>query len=156
VRENVHLPLSFDPRMTLTLVESNSIVEAVIAAACRLNIGVCVAVCNREGRLIAFKRMDGTYDEAGRSAIGRAVASAGTGLPSGEITGILDHPAAALVVAEGMPVSRIRGGLPILRDGEIEGGCGVAGALSDELDEECARAGITEFQTRRGQRGGAK
>jgi uncharacterized protein GlcG (DUF336 family) len=142
--------------VTPTLVESNSIIEAAIATACRLGISVCVAVCNRQGRLVAFQRMDGTYDEAGRSAIGKAVASAGTGQSSGEITGILDHPAAALVVAEGMPVSRIRGGLPILRDAEIEGGCGVAGAPSDELDEECARAGITEFHTRRGQGGEPK
>jgi uncharacterized protein GlcG (DUF336 family) len=137
--------------VTLALVESNSIIEAAIATACRLKISVCVAVCNRQGGLVAFKRMDGTYDEVGRSAIGKAVASASTGQPSGEITGILDHPTAALLVAEGMPVNRIRGGLPILRDGEIEGGCGVAGAPSDESDEECARTGITEFHTRRGQ-----
>lgn len=107
-----------------------------------------MAVCNRQGRIVAFKRMDGTSDEAGRSAVGKAVASAATGEPSGEITGILDHPTTALAVAEGMPADRTRGGLPILRDGEIEGGCGVAGAPSDKLDEDCARAGITEFDTR--------
>jgi uncharacterized protein GlcG (DUF336 family) len=124
----------------LTLAESDSIIQAAISAACRLKVSVCVSVCNPEGHLIAFKRMDGTYEEAGRAAVARAVASAGTGQPSSEIRGIQDHPTSELSVAEGMPVSRKRGGLPILRDGEVEGGCGVAGAPSDESDEDCARA----------------
>jgi uncharacterized protein GlcG (DUF336 family) len=132
--------------VTLTLAESNSIIEAAISTASRLKISVCVAVCNRQGHLVAFKRMDGTYDDdADRSAVGKAVASAGTGQPSGEITGILHHPTAELVVAQGMPARRVRGGLPIRRDGAVEGGCGVAGAPSNESDEECARAGIAAF-----------
>lgn len=132
--------------MTLTLAESNSIIEAAISTASRLKISVCVAVCNRQGHLVAFKRMDGAYDDADRSAVGKAVASAGTGQPSGEITGMLDHPTAELMVAQGMPASRVRGGLPIMRNGAVEGGCGVAGSPSSETDEECARAGIAAFQ----------
>lgn len=134
----------------LTLVESDSIVEGALSAARRLEINVCVAVCNREGRLIAFKCMDGTYAEAGRQAVGKAVASAATGQPSGEISGIVDYPAAATAYAEGMPVSRIRGGLPILRDRTVVGGCGVGGGPANESDEECARAGIAMLHARPG------
>ena len=133
--------------MTLTLIESDSIVQGALSAARRLKIKVCVAVCNREGRLIAFGCMDGTYAEAGRSAMGKAVVSAATGEPSGVIEGVVDYPTAATAHAEGMPVVRIRGGLPILRNGEIKGGCGVEGA-SYELDEECARAGIAKLEIR--------
>jgi uncharacterized protein GlcG (DUF336 family) len=92
--------------VTLTLAESESIVEGALSAARRLKIKVCVAVCNRQGRPIALSCMDGTYAEAGRAAIGKAVASASTGQPSGEIRGIPMHPSAGLVVAEGMPVLR--------------------------------------------------
>ena len=46
----------------LTLVESNSIVEGALSAARRLKINVCVTVCNREGRLIAFKWDEGDAD----------------------------------------------------------------------------------------------
>ena len=137
----------------LTLVKSNSIVEGALSAARRLKINVCVAVCNREGRLIAFKCMDGTYAEAGRLAVGKAVVSAATGQPAGEVSGIVEHPVAGTAFAEGMPAIRIRGGLPILRDEVVVGGCGVGGGPSNESDEECARAGIAEFHTRRGQAG---
>jgi uncharacterized protein GlcG (DUF336 family) len=34
------------------------------------------------------------------------------------------------------------GGLPIIRSGEIEGAIGVSGALDNDQNEECARAGV--------------
>ena len=50
------------------------------------------------------------------------------------------------VVAQGVPAIRIRGGLPIVRNGQIEGACGVGGPSSHEQEEECARAGIASIQ----------
>jgi hypothetical protein len=73
-------------------------------------------------------------------------ADLGEGLPSGEVEGIVDHPPAGGVVAQGVPAIRIRGGLPIFRNGRIEGACGVGGASSHEQEEECARAGIASIR----------
>jgi uncharacterized protein GlcG (DUF336 family) len=102
-------------------------------------------VCDNLGHLIAFNRVDGGYAE-GRFAIGKAVVSAGTGLPSSEVVGRVDHPPVDNVVGEGMPVVLVRGGLPIFRSGQIEGGCGVDGAPSHhEQEEACARAGIASL-----------
>src|SRR5262249_45827150 len=54
--------------------------------------------------------MDGAYSEiANRFSIGKAIVSASTGLPSGEVEGAVDHPAGAGVFGQGMPVIRIRG-----------------------------------------------
>ena len=132
--------------VTLTLAEANSIVDAAIAKARQLNVIVSVAVCDEMGHLIALNRMDGAYPEiANRFAIGKAIVSAGTGLPSGEVEGTVDHPPAARVVMQGVPAIRIRGGLPIFRNGQIEGACGVGGGLSHEQEEECARAGIVSI-----------
>ena len=132
--------------MTLTLAQANKIVAAAIAKAQQLNIIVNVAVCDNQGHLIAFNRMDGAYAEGDRFAIGKAVASAGTGLPSGEIESRVDHPPVADVVAEGAPALHVRGGLPIFRSAQIEGGCGVDGAPSHhEQEEACARAGIASL-----------
>jgi uncharacterized protein GlcG (DUF336 family) len=131
--------------MTLSLAEASSIVDAAIIKARQLDVTVCVAVCDRLGSLIALNRMDGAYETINRYSVGKAVVSAGTGLPSGDVVGIVDHPPAATAVASGFPAIRIRGGLPIRRGGAVEGGCGVAGALSPEQDEECARAGIAAF-----------
>ena len=134
--------------MTLALAQANLIVDAAIQKARHLEVDICVAVCNKLGRLIALNRMDGAYETVDLAAVGRAVASAGTGLPSGEAVGVdrgcLDI---ATALGEGMPAICSRGGLPILgHDGQIEGGCGVAGAHSGEQDEECARAGIASFR----------
>jgi glc operon protein GlcG len=129
----------------LTLAEANSIVDAAIAKARQLNVNVSVAVCDDQGHLIALNRMDGAYAEINRFSIGKAVVSAGTGLPSGDVEGIVDHPRAAGVVAQGVPAIRIRGGMPIFRNGQVEGACGVHGASSHEQDEECARAGIASI-----------
>jgi uncharacterized protein GlcG (DUF336 family)/ketosteroid isomerase-like protein len=131
--------------MTLSLAEASSIVDAAIIKARQLDVTVCVAVCDRLGFLIALNRMDGAYETINRYSVGKAVVSAGTGLPSGDVVGIVDHPPVGTAVAEGFPAIRIRGGLPIRRGGAVEGGCGVAGALSPEQDEECARAGIAAF-----------
>jgi glc operon protein GlcG len=132
--------------MTLTLAEANTIVAAAIAKARQLNIVVNVAVCDNQGHLIAFNRMDGALAEGGRFAIGKAVASAGTGLPSGEVGSRVDHPPVASAVAEGVPVLHVRGGLPIFRSGQIEGGCGISGTPSHhEQEEACARAAIANL-----------
>ena len=131
--------------VTLTLAEADSIVNAAIAKARQLNVNVSVAVCDEYGHLIALKRMDGAYAEVNRFSIGKAVVSAGTGLPSGDVEAIVDHPPTADVIGHGGPRIRVRGGLPIFRSGRIEGACGVDGALSREQDEECARAGIASI-----------
>jgi glc operon protein GlcG len=130
--------------VTLTLAEANTIVAA--AKARQLNIIVNVAVCDDQGHLISFNRMDRATAEGGRFAIGKAVASAGTGLRSGELVNRVDHPPVAGAVAEGVTVLHVRGGLPIFRSGRIEGGCGVSGAPSHHDQEEaCALAGIASF-----------
>ena len=128
--------------MTLTLAEANLIVRGAIERAQRLNLNVSVAVCNECGRLIAFNRMDGTYEDISRLSIGKAIVSAGSGLPSGKVAGLVEHTPVDVVVGESAPVMCARGGLPILRAGKIEGACGVAGAPSYDQDEECARSGI--------------
>ena len=125
---------------SLPLAEANSILGAAVTKARELNILVSVTVCDNQAHLIAFNRMDGAFLESDRFSIGKAVASAATGLPSGQIEGIFHHP--LLAVAEGTPAFRIPGGLPIFRDGQVAGACGVDGAPSHEQEEECARAGI--------------
>jgi uncharacterized protein GlcG (DUF336 family)/ketosteroid isomerase-like protein len=127
----------------LTLADANLIVRAAIDKAQELKIQICVAVCNQLGWVIALNRMDGAFEYSSREATGKALVSVGTGMPSGEFTGEVNHPIVETAVGAGMPAIRVRGGLPILdQNGKVAGGCGVAGAPSNEQDEACARAGI--------------
>jgi glc operon protein GlcG len=132
--------------MSIRLTEANRAMQAALAKAHNLAVNISVTVCDADGRLVAFQRMDGALAEADRASIGKALASARSGRPSGDesIEG-LDDFRAATVIGEGAPLIRRPGGLPIIRAGQVEGALGVAGA-SDEQDEQCALAGIDALE----------
>ena len=127
----------------LTLSESQQIIDATVQQARRLNAYISVAVCDSHGRLIALNRMDGAVDwEVDRCSMGKAVAAAIIGCPSDRLferlrTGVPRLSSCTVVSPRGQ-----RGGLPIIKGGVVQGGCGVSGALTAEQDEECAIAGI--------------
>ena len=128
--------------MAITLAEANRILEGAIAHAQELNIKVNVAVCDAGGRLIAFNRMDGAIWAGVYGSQGKAVASAAFGRTSGELQERADQPTPrGIAIAEGGHMIMGQGGVPIIRDGVVEGACGVGGGTSQE-DEDCARSGI--------------
>ena len=131
--------------MSIRLTEANRAIQAALAKAHNLAINISVTVCDADGRLIALQRMDGALAEAGRASIGKALASARWGRPSGDesIEGS-EYFRAATVIGEGAPLIGRPGGLPIIRAGQVEGALGVAGA-TDEQDVECALAAIDAF-----------
>ncbi|PKB79902.1 MAG: hypothetical protein BZY88_10970 [SAR202 cluster bacterium Io17-Chloro-G9] len=128
--------------MALTLSEANRIVEGAIAHAQELNIKINVAVCDAGGRLMAFNRMDGAIWGGVYGSQGKAVASAGFGRPSGELSERASSPTlSGIREAEGEHMIMGQGGLPIVRNGAVDGACGVGGGTSQQ-DEDCAKAGI--------------
>jgi uncharacterized protein GlcG (DUF336 family) len=125
----------------LTLSTSRKIVDGATQRTRQRNAKISVG--GREGRLIAFGRMDDCAGwDVDRSSMGKATAAAIIGCPSDQLcvryAGGLRIPSYANVV----PPQGQRGGLPIVEEGVIEGGCGVSGAATAEESEECARAGI--------------
>lgn len=129
--------------MALLLAEADRIIEGAIAKARELKVEISVTVCDADGRLVALKRMDGAFATSNRGSIGKAIAAAASGRPSGEAEAVVDFSLrTGTVIGEGAPVIRRLGGLPVIRAGVIDGACGVSGANSNEEDEECARAGV--------------
>ena len=129
--------------MALTLAEANRITAAAIAKAASLNIRVSVAVCDAGGRPLAFQRMDGAHFASAYGSQGKAVASAAFGRPSGEMAARADQPTPrGIAVAEGGHMIMGQGAVPIRRNGELIGACGVGGGTAQE-DEDCAAAGAT-------------
>lgn len=128
--------------MAITLEEANRIVAGAIAKAVELDIRINVAVCDAGGRLIAFNRMDGAIWAGVYGSQGKAVASAAFGRSSGEMQERADTPIVkGILAAEGGHGIPSQGALPIIRDGVVEGACGVGGGTSQQ-DEDCAAAGI--------------
>ncbi len=131
--------------MALTLEEANRIVAGTIAQAAEFNIKVNVAVCDAGGRLIAFNRMDGAIWAGVYGSQGKAVASAGFGRPSGELSERADQPTPrGIAIAEGGHMIMGQGAVPIIRNGAVEGACGVGGGTSQQ-DEDCAKAGVAKL-----------
>ncbi len=134
----------------LKLAEANRAVEAALTKADELGIHISVSICDAYGRLVAHQRMDDVFAEASRASIGKAIAAAELGRPSGEESERnVEESLVVVVLAEGAPVIRTRGGLPIIRGDEVEGGVGVCGGHTHEQDEECARAGIQALKKQR-------
>jgi len=136
--------------MAITLTNANRAISAAFTKAMKLSARVSVSVCDPYGHLIAHQRMDGAFAEASRGSIGKAIAAAEGGPPSrADLNDLQAYPRTGTVTGEGAPDIKLRGGLPIIRDGEVEGAVGVAGGLTNEQDDECARAAIASLKTGR-------
>ena len=129
--------------MALTLAEANTVIAGAVKKAQELDIKVCVAVCDGGGRLLAFNRMDGAIWGAVYGSQGKAVASAAMGRPSGAI-----DPSRVIFQKigehEGGHMIGSQGAVPIVRNGVVEGACGVGGGTGEQ-DEECAAAGAASL-----------
>ena len=130
----------------MTLEEANRIIDGAIAKAKELNIRVSVAVCDAGGRLVAFQRMNNAiwasvYGSQGKAdRVGRIRRA-----PAASCSERAHHPTpAGIAAAEGGHMIMGQGAVPILRDGIVEGACGVGGGTAQQ-DEDCARAGVAKI-----------
>jgi glc operon protein GlcG len=131
--------------MALTLEEANRVLEGALAKAKQLNIKVSAAVVDAGGRLIALQRMDNAIWASAYGCQGKAVASAAFGRASGDMAARADQPTPrGIAAASGGEMIMGQGAVPIIRNGVVEGACGVGGGTSQE-DEDCARAGVEQL-----------
>jgi glc operon protein GlcG len=131
--------------MPLTLSEANQVVHAAIAKAQELNIRISVAVCDAGGRLVAFNRMDGAIWAGAYGSQGKAIASVAFGRASGELQERAGSPiVSGIAAAEGGHMIVSQGAVPIIRNGIVDGACGVCGGTAQQ-DEDCARAGVAKI-----------
>ena len=128
--------------MSLSLEEAVKICDGAVAKARELGIKVAVSVVDSATNLVTMQKMDGTLVLAIEGSRGKAVASAIFGQPSGELEPRADRPVfRALQIQMGGRLIMSQGAVPIVRNGEVIGACGVGGGTSEE-DEDCARAGV--------------
>ena len=127
----------------ILLAEANRAIVAAQAYARDHGYSISVTVCDSMGHFIAHQRMDEALLLSSYGSVGKAIAAAGLGLPSGAKSDVdLNRSPVSGILSHGLAVIRRPGGLPLKRGGEVEGSIGVSGAPTDEQDEECARRGI--------------
>jgi glc operon protein GlcG len=131
--------------MALTLAEANRVVQGALDKAGQMGIRISVAVCDAGGRLMVFNRMDGAIWAGVYGSQGKAIASVGFGRASGELAERAGSPIVqGIAAAEGGHMIPSQGAVPIVRNGVVEGACGVGGGTAQQ-DEDCARAGVAKL-----------
>jgi len=132
----------------LTHKGARAIVEAAEAKAREIGVPQCIAVVDDGGHLLAFSRMDGGKISSVRVAITKAVSAATRRSPSGPMPSAEDASvllSIGLPLATGGTVTPIRGGLPIMVDGQVVGGIGVSSG-TEQQDVDCAQAGLAALK----------
>ena len=131
--------------MALTLADANRIMQGALDKAREMNIKISVAVCDAGGRLVAFNRMDGAIWASAYGCQGKAVASVAFGRASGELQERAGSPIIqGIVAAEGGHMIPSMGAVPIIKNGVVEGACGVGGGTSQQ-DEDVAKAAVAKL-----------
>jgi glc operon protein GlcG len=140
-------PLVTRGRVGLNLAGAEKILEAAKAKATEMGLKLNIAIVDDGGHLVAFVRMDGARPASGYTALTKAVAAATfrqeTGpLPAkGEPDLLLSLSLQSTALAGGGKGTALKGGAPIVIDGQVAGAVGVGGGTGEQ-DLEVAKAGI--------------
>jgi glc operon protein GlcG len=140
-------PLVTRGGVELNLAGAETILEAAKQKAAAMKITFNIAIVDDGGHLLAFARMDGARPASGYTALTKAVAAATfrqeTGpLPAkGEPNLLLSLSLQSTALAGGGKGTALKGGAPIIIDGQVVGAVGVGGGTGEQ-DLEVAKAGI--------------
>jgi glc operon protein GlcG len=120
---------------------SHVIIHAAEKKAAAIGVPMCIAVVDAGGNLVAFTRMDGARVASVQIAMTKARSAATRRRPTADEMG--DDPIHALRIAHasGSLVTAMKGGLPIVVDGQVIGGVGASNGTGDQ-DLEVVQAGI--------------
>jgi glc operon protein GlcG len=140
-------PLVTRGRVQLNLAGAEAIVAAAKEKAAAAGLKVNVAVVDDGGHLLSFARMDGARPASGYTALTKAASAAtfrqetGTLPTKGEPDVLLNLSLQNAAQAGGGKITTLKGGVPVVIDGQVVGAVGVGGG-SGEQDAEVAKAGI--------------
>jgi glc operon protein GlcG len=125
----------------LTHEGAQALLAAAVAYAAKMKVPQCIAVVDEGCNLIAFIRMDGARVLSIASSQRKAMTAATTGKPTGDVAEDLGQMLAH--ATDGRMVN-LKGGLPVIVDGQVIGGIGV-GSGTGEQDREVANAALAAF-----------
>ena len=137
------MPLVTRNNPKLTLAGARAVLEAAERRALEIGVPMDIAVVDEGGHLLAFARMDGAKISSVQIAVTKAECAAIRRAPSGPA---LEGDKPDLTISLGLAVASrahqipIRGGIPLMVDGQCVGAIGVSNG-TEEQDTDVARAG---------------
>jgi glc operon protein GlcG len=132
----------------LTLEGARAVLAAAQRRAEQIHVPMDIAVVDDGGHLLAFERMDGARPSSIAISLVKAQAAALRRSPTGPaLAGDQVNLPLALGLAIASPAAQtpIRGGVPLIVDGEVVGAVG-ASAGSEDQDLDVARAGAAAIE----------
>lgn len=143
---------NFTNQPTLTLDGAKRVAAAAIAYARSHGApGGSVAVVDAGGHTLYLERLDGTFAAAADVSIGKARTAVNFQKPTRALEDAINKGRPALLpVGEVTWFTPLQGGVPIVVDGQVIGGIGVSGAMSQQQDEEVAMAGAGALAASKG------
>jgi glc operon protein GlcG len=132
----------------LTLEGARAVLTAAQARAQEIRVPMDIAIVDDGGHLLAFERMDGARPASIGISLVKAQAAAARRTPTGPaMKGEELNVSLSLGLAIASPQEQIpiRGGLPLIIDGEVVGAIGVS-AGSEDQDSDVARAGVAALE----------
>ena len=142
------MPLITRNHPKLTLEGARTVLAAAQRRANELRCPVNIAIVDDGAHLLAFERMDGAKPSSIQIALVKAQAAA---MRRAETRPSMASDQVNLPLAIGLAVASpsdqipIRGGIPLIADGQVVGAIGVS-AGTEEQDTEIARAGAAALE----------
>jgi len=143
------MPLITRNHPKLTLEGARAVLAAAELRAIEINMPMDIAVVDDGAHLLAFARMDGAKISSATIALVKAQAAAARRSATGPAKGGGKEVNVALSI--GLAVANphqqipIRGGIPLMVDGEIVGAIGVSNGSEDQ-DTDVAQAGAAALE----------
>jgi glc operon protein GlcG len=140
-------PLITRGRVQLNLAGAEKIIGAAKQKATAMELKINIAVVDDGGHLLAFARMDGARPASAYTAQTKAATAAtfrqetGPLPPKGEPDILLNLSLQNAAAASGGKLTTLKGGVPVVIDGQVVGAVGVGGGTGEQ-DAEVAKAGI--------------
>lgn len=133
-------------RVQLNLAGAELIISTARVKAESLKLKLNIAVVDDGGHLLAFARMDGARPASGYTALTKATTAATfrqeTGpAPKGEPDLLLSLSLQNAAQASGGKLTTLKGGVPVIVDGQVIGAVGIGGGTGEQ-DAEVAKVGI--------------
>lgn len=142
------MPLVTRNNPKLTLEGARVVLAAAEKRALEINVPMDIAVVDDGGHLISFERMDGARPSSIAISLVKAQAAALRRSPTAPaMAGDQVNLPLALGLALANPAAQtpIRGGVPLIVDGQVIGAVGVS-AGSEDQDLDVARAGAAAIE----------
>jgi glc operon protein GlcG len=142
------MPLVARNHPKLTIEGADAVLAAARQRAEEIRVPMNIAVVDDGGHLLVFERMDGAKPASIAISIVKAQAAALRRAPTGPaMAGDQVNVTLALGLAVAAPAHQtpIRGGLPLIVDGQVVGAVGVSAGTEDQ-DLDVARAGAVAIE----------